>query len=171
MQKVGNIPYLCKHINQGTTSREYRLRALSSDWGPSHSARCVWVSWSNAVKKNGAALSTCNNMSLGRAELAERVQHSWRVAHLLPRLICISMAILVFWPPCTPALLALRLTPDSLAPVTRTLFGWHEPPQKQLLCGSLATFFQCSYLIFVSPCAANVRFSGPATKYLRSGWL
>lgn len=36
MQKVGNIPYLCKHINQGTTSREYSLRALSLQTGVTH---------------------------------------------------------------------------------------------------------------------------------------
>lgn len=142
---------------------------LPSDQGPSHSARCVWLFWPSTDKKRGAALSTCNNLSLGRAKLVERLRHCWCVGHLLPRLICVSMAILVFWTLCAPALLALGLTPDSLAPVPWTLFGWHEPPQKELLCGSLDTFFHWSCLIFVSPCMTSVRFTGPAVKYLRSG--
>lgn len=103
---------------------------LPSDWGPSHSARCVWVSWSS--KKRGAALNMCNNLSLGRKKLAERVQHGQHVVHLLPRLIRINMAILVFWPPCTPALLTQGLTPDSLAPVPWTLFGWWVPETASL---------------------------------------
>lgn len=97
MQKVGNIPYLCKHINQGTAFREYSLGAFSLQIGVAHAVqRCLSVSSSSTDKKHGATLSTCNNLSRGRAKLAERVQHSRRVTSLLPRLICISMAILVF---------------------------------------------------------------------------
>lgn len=91
MQKVGNIPYLCKHINQGTTSREYSLRALSLQIGVPHTELGVFECHDLAQ-----ARSMCNNLSLGRAKLAERLQHSRCVAHLLPKLTCISMVILVF---------------------------------------------------------------------------
>jgi len=52
MQKEGNIPYLCKHINQGTTSREYSLGALSLQTGVPHTVQGVFGSPGLAQTRN-----------------------------------------------------------------------------------------------------------------------
>lgn len=83
-QKVGNIPYLCKHINRGRASPEPSLEAFPFGLGTLTQYKEWWslLMWQRQE-------IWCKNMSLGRAKLAERVQHSRCLAHLLPRLTCV----------------------------------------------------------------------------------